>query len=64
MKKRTLLILATAALLPALTACAPYDSSDRLSEVRSDLFMAQTEEVTLTLAGVRRRDPYADDEDP
>ena len=61
MKKRTLLILATAALLPALTACAPYDYSDRLSEVRSDLFIAQTEEFTLTLACVEREYPYADD---
>lgn len=61
MKKRTLLILATAALLPALTACAPYDYSDRLSEVRSDLFIAQTEEFTLTLACIEREYPYADD---
>ena len=51
---------ATAVLLTA-AACAPYDYSDRLSEVRSDLFIAETEDFTLTLACVEREYPYADD---
>lgn len=61
MKKPTVLLLAVAALLPALTACGSYDYSDRLSEVRSDIFVAQTDAFSLTLACVEREYPYADD---
>ena len=42
-------------------ACAPYDYSARVSEVRSDLFLAETEAFTLTVACVSREYPYADD---
>ena len=62
--KKFISLLAAAALAPAFAAfaaCAPYDYSDRLSEVRSDLFVAQTEDFTLTLACVEREYPYADD---
>ena len=61
MKKRFLPLLGAAALLPALAACAPYDYSDRVSQVRSDLFLAQTEAFSLTLACLEQEYPYADD---
>ena len=61
MKKRLFLLAGAAALLPALAACAPYDYSDRLSEVRSDLFLAETEEYSLQLSCIEREYPYADD---
>ena len=61
MKKRLCLFLAAAALLPLCAACAPYRYNDCLSEVRSDLFLAETEDFTLTLACVEREYPYADD---
>lgn len=65
MKKRIfpVILFSAAALTPLLfaTGCAPYDYSDRLSEVRSDLFLAETEEFTLTLACTEREYPYADD---
>lgn len=61
MKKRNFCALALAALLPLLSACSPYDYSDRVSEIRSDLFLAETEQFTLTLACVSREYPYADD---
>lgn len=46
------------ALLPALTGCGSYDYSAHLSEVRSDLFVAETEEFTVTLACIEREHPY------
>ena len=61
MKKRTFCALALAGLLPLLSACAPYDYSDRVSEIRSDLFLAETEQFSLTVACVSREYPYADD---
>lgn len=61
MKKRLLCTFALAALLPLLAACAPYDYSDRVSEIRSDLFLAETQDFSLTLSCVSREYPYADD---
>ena len=61
MKKRFLSLLALTLFLPAFAACAPYDYSDRLSEVRSDLFVAETEDFTLQLSCLEREYPYADD---
>ena len=61
MKKRTFCALALAGLLPLLSACAPYDYADRVSEIRSDLFLAETEQFSLTVACVSREYPYADD---
>ncbi len=61
MKKRTLCTLFMAGIVPLLAACAPYDYTRHLSEVRSDLFLAQSEAFTLTLACVSREYPYADD---
>ncbi len=64
MKKRHFLVLgaiAGALLMPLLTACASYDYTQRVSEVRSDLFLAETEDFSLTLACISREYPYADD---
>ncbi len=49
-------------LLPALAACGGgYDYTKHLSEVRSDIFRAETEEFTVTLSCVAREYPYATD---
>lgn len=64
MKKRRFFVLSVilpALALPVFAACAPYDYTDRLSEVRSDLFLAETDEFSLTVACVSREYPYADD---
>ncbi len=46
----------------ALTACGKsYDYTAHISELRSDIFMAQTEEFSLTLTCVSREYPYAAD---
>lgn len=57
----TLGALTAALLLPMFSACAPYDYSDRVSEIRSDLFLAETDDFSLTLACISREYPYADD---
>lgn len=49
------------ALLAGLTACAKDEYADRLSEVRSDIFYAETEQFTVTLFCTAREYPYADD---
>lgn len=46
-------------LLPVLTACGGYDYRKHVSEIRSDLFCAETEEYSLTLACISREYPYA-----
>ena len=61
MKKHTFCVLALAGLLPLLSACAPYDYTDRVSEIRSDLFLAETDDFSLTVTCVSREYPYADD---
>ncbi len=52
-------------LLPLLllpSACArPYDYTKHLSEVRSDVFRAETEAFVLTLSCLTREHPYASD---
>ena len=61
MKKRTACALLAAALAPMFSSCAPYDYSDRVSEVRSDLFLAETDAFALSVACLSREYPYADD---
>lgn len=57
--KRTLLpILMTFVLLPLVTACGKYDYSAHISDERSDLFCAETEEFSLTVACVEREYPF------
>lgn len=49
-------------LLPLLAACGgKYDYSRHISETRSDLFLASSEEFSLTLACITRERPYASD---
>ena len=45
-------------MLPALTACGGYDYSAHISEAKSDLFCAETDEFTVT---VSREYPYVAD---
>lgn len=47
-----------AGLLFALTGCGTYDYSAHISDERSDLFVAETEEFTLTVSCVTRENPY------
>ncbi len=61
MKKFFCTLLLLPAALPALSACGSYDYSAHLSEVRSDVFTAQTEEFSLTLSCVTREYPYCSD---
>ena len=61
MKKLFCSLLMLVPVLPALTGCSSYNYDKHLSEVRSDLFCAQTEEFSLTLSCVSREYPYAAD---
>ena len=58
MKKCIGTVILLGALLPALTACGEYDYTAHISEERSDLFCAQTDEFSLTLSCVLREYPY------
>lgn len=61
MKKKFSALILLCALLPSLGGCAGADYSSHLSEERSDLFCAETEHFTLTLACVSREYPYLAD---
>lgn len=61
MKKPFFGIIFLFALLPALAACGKYDYSVHLSEVRSDLFVAEDDEFTVTLSCITREYPYLSD---
>ena len=47
--------------LPFLAACKQEDYSRHLSDVRSDLFVAETEEFSLAISCITRETPYAAD---
>ncbi len=48
--------------LPLLAACGkPYDYSAHVSELRSDIFKAETDEFSVTLSCVSREYPFAAD---
>lgn len=47
--------------LPALTACGNYDYFERVSEIKSDIFCAETEEFTVSLSCISREYPYVMD---
>lgn len=59
--KKTICVFLTACFALALTACGEYDYSAHLSDVRSDLFCAETDEFTVTLSCVSREYPYVSD---
>lgn len=61
MKKKFSSLILLCSLLPALGGCSGADYSSRISESRSDLFCAETEDFTLTLACVSREYPYIAD---
>lgn len=61
MKKPFSCLIFLLALLPALAACGKYDYSVHLSEVRSDLFVCEDDEFTVTLSCVTREYPYLSD---
>ncbi len=48
-------------MLPALTGCGGYDYTAHISEKRTDIFCAETDEFTLTLSCTEREYPYASD---
>ena len=48
-------------MLPALTACGGYDYSAHISEAKSDLCCAETDEFTVTVSCVSREYPYVAD---
>lgn len=61
MKKAFASLLALFALLPALTACGKTDYTQYISELRSDIFRAETEEFVVTLSCISREYPYVND---
>ena len=60
MKKMFLLLVPLFA-LPFLAACKQEDYSRHLSDVRSDIFVAETEEFSLAISCITRETPYAAD---
>lgn len=60
MKKWSTFLLILA-MLPALTACGSYDYTAHISEAKSDLFCAETEEFSVTLSCTAREYPYVSD---
>lgn len=62
MKRSIPCFLLLLAFAPALAACGGgYDYSSHISELRSDIFRAETEEFSVTLSCVSREYPYATD---
>lgn len=61
MRRRIASIIILAALLPVLAACKQENYTEHLSEVRQDIFCAQTDDFVLLLNCTSREYPYADD---
>lgn len=61
MKKFIPCFLMLAGLLSVLSGCGGYDYSAHISDERSDLFRAETEDFTLTVACVEREHPFLTD---
>ena len=61
MKKTALFLLLPLLSLAVLTGCKGTDYTKHLSDVRSDLFAAETEDFSLTISCVTRETPYAAD---
>ncbi len=58
MKKRFFSLILLCAVFPLFSACKTRDYSSYLSEVRSDLFVAETDEFSIILSCVSREYPY------
>lgn len=58
MKKFFLAFLTLLLMIPALSACGKYDYSVHVSDEKSDIFCAETETYTLTVACVTREYPF------
>lgn len=61
MKKHIFPIFFALLLLPLAACGKPYDYTAHISELRSDIFRAETDEFTVTLSCVSREYPYAAD---
>lgn len=61
MKKTALFLLIPLLASAALTGCKGEDYAAHLSDVRSDIFSAETEDFSLTLSCITREAPYAAD---
>lgn len=59
--KKLLLLLIPLLALPLLSGCKGEDYTKYLSEVKSDVFAAETEDFSLTLSCIRREEPYLSD---
>ncbi len=61
MKKSIGCLILGLSLLPLFSACGKYDYLAHLSDVRSDIFLAETEDFTLTVSCLERERPFAAD---
>lgn len=61
MKKKFSCLFVLLAALPLLASCRGYDYTKHISELRSDIFRAETEEFTVTICCISREYPYLSD---
>lgn len=59
--KKAIYTLVLACMIPLLCACSDTDYTAYLSDVRSDLFCAETEDFSVTVSCISREYPYASD---